>query len=433
MQERLLVLGGGESGVGAAILALKKGFDVFLSDRGKITEKYKKMLEDAGVKYEEGKHSFEMFFEFSEVVKSPGIPDSLEFIKEFQKRGIPVISEIEFACRYTDAFLIAITGSNGKTTTTNLVYQLLKSAGKDIALVGNVGQSFALRIAENPASMYALELSSFQLDGIKDFRPDISILLNISPDHLDRYDYDFDKYADSKLRISLNQRAGDLFIYNKSDVKTNDRLDRISEGVRQFAVDMNNLDELKDTFTWANKGLQGKHNLFNAACAIKVAQSCGLTDTEIQHGLDLFTNDPHRLESFLESEGVEYINDSKATNVEAVYYALDALDGPIIWIAGGVDKGNDYSVLDELVKNKVEGLICLGKDNAPLVDYFENKIEQLASVDSLELMIEKIKDWKKAGVKILMSPACASFDLFNNYMHRGDAFKSIILKNFRTK
>lgn len=433
MKERLLVLGGGESGVGAAILAIQKGFDVFLSDRGKIMDRYKKMLDHEAIEYEEGRHSFEKFFEFSVVVKSPGIPDSLDFIKAFHEKGIPVISEIEFAARYTDAFIIGITGSNGKTTTTNLVYQLLKAADKDVALVGNVGDSFALRIAKNPASIYALELSSFQLDGILDFRPDISILLNISPDHLDRYDYDFDKYADSKLRISMNQRAKDTFIYNGEDVKTLDRIKGIDETVKMVSVKMESLSSVESAFQWDNKALQGKHNRFNAACAIEAVRSCGLTNEDIQKGLDLFTNDPHRLESFLEVDGIEFINDSKATNVEAVYYALDAIEGPILWIAGGVDKGNDYSILDELIKSKVDALICLGTDNSKLINYYENKIEKLVSVESLELMLMQIKDWKQSGMKVLLSPACASFDLFNNYMHRGDAFKEIILKNFRTK
>ena len=433
MHKRLLVLGGGESGVGAAILALKEGFNVFLSDSGKIADRYKKKLDDAGIDYEEGKHSFEMFFEFSVVVKSPGIPDRLDFIQAFKEKNIPVISEIEFACRYTKAYVIAITGSNGKTTTTNLVYQLLRAANKDVALVGNVGQSFALRVAENPASIYALELSSFQLDGIKDFRPDVSIVLNISPDHLDRYDYDFDKYADSKLRICMNQSSGDKFIFNGTDEKILQRLSLLPEVLSQCSVSMDKLDAYVQTFDWSNKALQGNHNRFNAACAIEAVRTCGLVDSEIQSGLDLFVNDPHRLESFLEVDGIEFINDSKATNVEAVYYALDAIEGPILWIAGGVDKGNEYETLDRLVEEKVAALICLGTDNSKLLNYYENKIEQLVSVDSLELMLEKIKDWKKAGMKVLLSPACSSFDLFNNYMHRGDVFKEIILENFRTK
>lgn len=433
MRERLLVLGGGESGVGAAILAKNKDFDVFLSDRGMITDRYKKMLDDEGIQYEEGKHSFDMFFEFSVVVKSPGIPDSLDFIKAFHEKGIPVISEIEFAARYTDAFIIGITGSNGKTTTTNLVFQLLETGGKDVALVGNVGDSFALRVAKNPASVYALELSSFQLDGIEDFRPDVSILLNISPDHLDRYEYNFNKYADSKLRICMNQGPGDKFIYNANDQKTAERIEQIDKEVDMVSFNMDALDAFESNFHWNNKALQGKHNRFNAACAIEAVRSCGLSDEDIQRGLDRFTNDPHRLESFLEVDGIEFINDSKATNVEAVYYALDALEGPILWIAGGVDKGNDYVVLDDLVHSKVDALICLGTDNTPLINYYENKIEKLVSVESLELMVKQIKDWKQSGMRILLSPACASFDLFNNYMHRGDAFKEIILKNFRTK
>lgn len=428
-EKRLLVLGGGESGVGTAILAKQKGYEVFLSDRGNLADKYRVELEKRQIDFEEGKHSFEKFFEFTEVVKSPGIPDHLEFIQEFIKRSVPVISEIEFACRYTTSCIVAITGSNGKTTTTNLLYNLLKQANKDVALVGNVGQSFAWAVAEHPAAYYALELSSFQLDGVYSFKPQVSILLNISPDHLDRYDYDFDKYADSKLRIAMNQSSGDLFIHNAKDEKTLDRLSGLDDDLSLNAISMDQLDAYS-TFNWDNIALQGIHNRFNAACAIEAVRHLGLSDTEIQKGLSTFVNDPHRMEQFHEFGGMSFINDSKATNVEAVYYALDALKEPAIWIAGGVDKGNDYGDIEELVLNKVEAIICLGIDNSPLMNYFGEKKKRIASVDNLEAMVDKIKEWGSPGRTVILSPACASFDLFNNYMHRGDQFKEIIRKQF---
>lgn len=430
MKKSLLVLGGGESGTGAALLAKKEGYQVLVSDHGPIAEKYKTMLQEANVPYEENGHSFETFFEFSEVVKSPGIPDQLEFIQAFGQQGIPVISEIEFAARFTDAYIIAITGSNGKTTTTNLVYQILKYAGKDVALVGNVGQSFAWRVAFEPAQIYALELSSFQLDGIKQFRPNISILLNISPDHLDRYAYDFDAYADSKLRITMNQTKGDVFIYNGDDTKTLERLNQVDSLVERIAVDRALVEQMGQSFEWTNRALSGRHNQFNASCVIQAMFTLGLSPAAIQQGLDAFVNDPHRLELFLESQGIEFVNDSKATNVDAVFFALDAAEKPVIWIVGGVDKGNDYKTIDALVQDKVEAIIALGTDNSAIMNYFENKVPLIESTDSLESMLEKIQTWAKPGMQVLLSPACASFDLFRNYMHRGEAFKEIILKNY---
>ena len=428
--EKVLVLGGGESGVGAAILAKKNQIAVMVSDAGALQSKYRKDLENWKIPYEENGHSLETFFEFTKVVKSPGIPDDIALIKNFKKRNIPVVSEVEWASGFTQSTLIAITGSNGKTSTTNLIYQILDGAGLDVGLVGNVGYSFARAVALNPSKIYVLELSSFQLDGIKEFRPDIAILLNISPDHLDRYDYNFEAYADSKYRIVKNVSGKDVFIYNASDKDITKRLEADPRNFDRRGIVFENPEHSKG-FRLSNPALQGMHNAFNTACAIEAARIMGLEEAQIQKGIDAFVNDPHRMELFLEVNGIRFINDSKATNVESVYYALDAVKAPVIWIVGGIDKGNEYELLDSLVDQKVRRMICLGVENEKLMAHFSESVKDCTSTHSLEAMVEAIHKDIQPGDTVLLSPACSSFDLFENYKRRGELFKEIIRAHFK--
>ena len=430
----IAVLGAGESGVGAAILAKKLGQEVFVSDKGKIKDHFKAELEKYQIPYEEQQHTKQKIFEASEVIKSPGIPDKVDLIKELNQKGIPVISEIEFAARHTDARIIAITGSNGKTTTTNLTYHLLKTGEVNVALGGNVGYSFARLVAESTPDFYVLELSSFQLDGIREFRPDIAILLNITPDHLDRYDYKMENYTRSKFRISMNQTENDLFIYNGSDDIILNYLKFNPLKVRQLVVkgEVSKDQKLKISddrlFEIKNPALKGKHNLFNAYCAVQAAMKVGVSDEAIQKGLNTFVNDPHRLESVATIAGVEYINDSKATNVDATFYALDAMDKPIIWIVGGQDKGNDYESLIPLVEEKVNAIICLGIDNSKIIESFSPYIKVIEETKSAEEAVAVATSYSEEGEVVLLSPACASFDLFDNYKQRGNLFKEAVEK-----
>ena len=432
-EKKLVVLGGGESGVGAALLAKQKGWEVFLSDRGSLKASYKNELEQAGIPYEEGQHTEQKIFDTTEVVKSPGIPDTVPLVRALRDKGIPVISEIEFAWKYCTSKIIAITGSNGKTTTTNLTYHLLLNGGLDVGMGGNVGNSFSRDVMGAQPDYYVLELSSFQLDGIIDFRANIALLLNISPDHLDRYDYKLENYVHSKFRIIENQQNEDQFIFNVDNVIMKDWL-----AAKRLMMQMIPVEECKShptkvqvddlEFNLESTQLLGRHNGFNAKCAIKVALLLGLTPEKIQEGLKSFKSVPHRMEFIRTLNGVDYINDTKATNVDAVFYALDAMQKPVIWIAGGQDKGNDYEELKALVKHKVRRLICLGADNRKIITAFEGLVESpvLETKTALEAaqVAQKIA---RSGEVVLLSPACASFDLFENFAARGDLFRNAVL------
>ena len=433
---KIIVLGGGESGVGAAILAKSKGFDVFLSDQGILKADFKKTLTDHDIRFEEGKHTLEEILSAHEIIISPGIPEKNEIVKKIKEKHIPLISEIEFAVRYTSAKIIAITGSNGKTTTTLLTYHLLKEAGYLVGLAGNIGQSFAKQVLENNHEYYVLEISSFQLDRCISFNPDVAILLNITPDHLDRYEYKFENYVASKFRIFQNADLKKKCIFWEDDevILANKQLIPSSN----YST-ISSINNHSDAFISADKitletgeidlvtaPIQGPHNAINMSAAILAAQSVGISLDKIKELLPTFHNAPHRLEPCGLSNGIRFVNDSKATNVDAVYYALNSFAQPIILIMGGVDKGNEYEVLDQLVKDKVKGLICLGKDNEKLKNHFNGKCKVIFSTDNLQIAVQKSLEWGDDGDIVLLSPACASFDLFKNYEDRGDQFKQTV-------
>lgn len=439
---KLAILGGGESGVGAALLAQANGFDVFLSDRSPLNEKYRVRLIEAGIPFEEGQHTESRILDAVEVVKSPGIPSTAPLVQQLRAQGTPVISEIEFAARYTDAKLIAITGSNGKTTTTLLTYHLLKSAGLTVGLGGNVGDSFAGQVLTTKADYYVLELSSFQLDDMYDTHLDMMVLLNITPDHLDRYGYNFQNYVESKFRIIQNARPDDTFIYFQESAPILTELAKRQPVVRQLPISLEtNVAEggyLADgqliatangqqlTLPQTETTLRGPHNAINSLAAILVAQSLGISNEAIVAGLKTFTNAAHRLEPAGTVDGVQYINDSKATNVDSVFYALSSMEAPTVWIAGGQDKGNDYQQLDEMVQQHVKALVCLGIDNQKLLTYFAGKIPEIRESRSMEDAIAQARSLSAPGDVVLLSPACASFDLFKNYEDRGNQFKAIV-------
>ncbi len=435
---KVTVLGAGESGVGAALLARHLGFEVFVSDAGPIKEHFKRELADKGIPKEESKHTWTNICDSDLIIKSPGIPDATPLILKLIAQGIPVISEIEFACRYTTAPIIGITGSNGKTTTTRLTYHLLKTAGLNVGIGGNIGYSFARNITENKYDYHVLELSSFQLDGITSLRPKIAILLNITPDHLDRYEYKMENYVRSKFRIAMNQQEDDLLILNADnpEIQRYIKLSDFQKSAHQPRLKMvsnhfENTHSLKvgdSVFKMDKCVLKGQHNFFNASCAIMVAKEFDINDQLIQEGLDSFVNDPHRLEMVATIDGVDFINDSKATNVDSVFFALQAMKKPIVWIAGGVDKGNDYTTLVDLVGQKVKALICLGEDNQKLVENFSPYLKNIEETKSAAEAVARAKVYAEEGDVVLLSPACASFDLFKNYMDRGDQFKAEVLK-----
>ncbi|RRQ47848.1 UDP-N-acetylmuramoyl-L-alanine--D-glutamate ligase [Maribacter algicola] len=438
----LVVLGGGESGVGTAILGQKKGFDVFVSDKGKIKEKYKNVLEHIGIDWEESKHSEEKIMKADVVMKSPGIPDSVPLVKELVNKGIPVISEIEFASRYTDAKIIGITGSNGKTTTTMLTYHILKSGGLNVAMAGNIGDSFAKMVAEENFDYYVLEISSFQLDGIREFKPHISIITNITPDHLDRYEYKFENYIASKFLITKNQTIEDCFIYDADDevianwlkehpVKSKLLPFSLKESLKEGACIEEN--EIKittqvDTIKMMTDSLalEGQHNLKNTMAAAMVAKLVGIRKETIRECISNFQGAPHRLEKVLKIHHVQYINDSKATNVNATYYALESVKTPVVWIVGGVDKGNEYKELMPLVREKVKAIVCLGIDNEKIKDTFGNVVDLLVETYAMEEAVKVAYKIAERGDTVLLSPACASFDLFQNYEDRGNQFKNCV-------
>ena len=431
--ERLVILGGGASGIGAAKLAAKKGIQVFLSDAGKLQDKQKEILEQLRIPYEEGGHTWETILTASEVVKSPGIPDDTPLIRALNDRGIPVISEVEFAARYTNGKIIGITGSNGKTTTTLLTWHLLKAGGLDAGLAGNVGIAFAEAVAEQDHEWWVLELSSFQLDNIQHLKPTIAMLLNITPDHLDRYDHDIRRYGAAKMRIGMNQQANDLFLYRKGDPRTAELLEEYAGQGRMEpmpdkpANGSGQIEMLNERFDLRAGSLRGLHNWQNAAFAIRAALETGIAPERIQSGLTSFRNAPHRLERVGTSRGIEFINDSKATNVDAVWFALDAMEKPVIWIAGGTDKGNDYEPINGLVRDKVKALICMGVDNEKLKTHF-HYLPRIRECRSATMAVELALEEASPGDVVLLSPACASFDLFKNYEDRGDQFRDAVEK-----
>ncbi len=436
---RLVVLGGGESGVGTAILGKKKGYDVFVSDFGKIKENYKEVLIINGIQWEDEQHTEELILNADVVMKSPGIPDKAPIIKKLLEKQITVISEIEFASQFTNAITIGITGSNGKTTTTSLTYHILKQAGLNVGLGGNIGKSFAWQVAEENYEVYVLELSSFQLDGIINYKPHIAIITNISPDHLDRYDYKYQNYIDSKFRITMNQTEEDYLIYDADDEAINEWLQNnkvkaqlipfsISKSVENGAFLNNNTMEIninEEEFLMETTqiALEGKHNMKNAMAATSVAQLMKIRKQTIRESLSNFQGVEHRLEKVLKIQNVQYINDSKATNVNATFFALDSVTTPTVWILGGVDKGNDYTELMALVHEKVKAIICLGVDNKKIIDAFGNVVDMMVEVDNMHDAVNTARHIAEKGDTVLLSPACASFDLFQNYEDRGNQFK----------
>ena len=440
--QKVVVLGGGESGVGAALLAQSKGFDVFLSDKSTLKENYRTTLQAANILFEEGQHTEDRILDASEVIKSPGIPSTTPLVQKLQAQGTPIISEIEFAARYTKAKLIGITGSNGKTTTALLTYHLLKTAGLSVGLAGNIGDSFAQQVIQDTFDYYVLELSSFQLDDMYATHLNVMVLLNITPDHLDRYGYNFQNYINSKFRILQNAQPGDDFIYFSESQPILDELARHDFMVNLLPISLQRIvaeggyllnAELTSTYknqefriSQAQTPLRGPHNAINMLTAVLVAQSAGVSNETITSGLETFQNAAHRLEPAGTVQEIQFINDSKATNVDSVFYALSSMDAPTIWIAGGLDKGNDYSQLDEVVRQKVKALICLGVDNHKLVDYFGNTISLIYETQQVTDAIAKGLEWGQPGDIVLLSPACASFDLFKNYEDRGNQFKTAV-------
>lgn len=440
--KRIVILGAGESGAGAAVLAKKQGFDVFVSDFGEIKDHYKQLLDNHHIPWEEKQHSEKLILNAGEVIKSPGIPDKAPIVKKMIEKKIPVISEIEFAGRYTDAKMICITGSNGKTTTTMLIYHILKDAGLNAGLAGNVGESLALQVAEKDFDYYVLELSSFQLDGMKEFKADIAILLNITPDHLDRYDYEFQKYIDSKFKIIQNQTSKDSFIFWNDDPVIQQELKKrkIQSTLYPFSLEReektkafieNNLliiNTLNNLFTMpsAELSLQGIHNTYNSMAAGLAASIVNVRKENIRQSLQDFQGVEHRLEYVATVKDVKYINDSKATNVNSCWYALQSMRTQVVLILGGTDKGNDYSEIEELVKEKVTGLIFLGVDNEKLHQFFDGKVEKIVDVQSMEECVKEAYKMANPRQTVLLSPCCASFDLFKNYEDRGKQFKACV-------
>ncbi|MGH2664933.1 UDP-N-acetylmuramoyl-L-alanine--D-glutamate ligase [Flavobacterium sp.] len=439
---RLVVLGGGESGVGTAILGKKKGYEVFVSDFGKIKNNYKEVLILHKIKFEDEQHTEELILNADVVMKSPGIPDKAPIIKKLKEKNIPVISEIEFTNQFTNALTVGITGSNGKTTTTMLTYHLLKQGGLNVGLAGNIGKSFAWQVSEDKHDVYVLELSSFQLDGIINYKPHIAIITNISPDHLDRYNYNYDEYIASKFRVTMNQTEEDYLIYDADDEAINNWLKNNKTRAQlvpfsltkqfeigAFETEKNiNINTNNDPFVMptSHLSLEGKHNVKNALAASSVAQLLKIRKATIRESLSDFQGVEHRLEKVLKIQNVQYINDSKATNVNATFFALDSMTTPTVWIVGGVDKGNDYAELMALVNEKVKAIICLGIDNKKIIDAFADVVDELVEVTSMTEAVRQAYRIAEKGDSVLLSPACASFDLFENYEDRGRQFKQAV-------
>lgn len=439
--KRIVILGAGESGAGAAVLAKKEGFDVFVSDMSKINDKYKKMLDDHNIEWEEGHHTEEKILNASEIIKSPGIPKEAPMIKKVMEKGIHIISEIEFASRYTSSKMVCITGSNGKTTTTSLIYHIFKEAGYDAGLAGNIGKSLALQVAEDPHEYYIIELSSFQLDNMYDFHANIAILLNITPDHLDRYDFCMQNYVDAKMRIIQNQTEKDSFIYWNDDPIIKKELEKYD--IKAIVFPFSELKE-NGSIGYIEEGkyiiekptpfnmeqeelsLSGKHNIYNSLAAGIATNIAGIKKEVIRKSLSDFPGVEHRLEKVTKVGGVQYINDSKATNVDACWYALESMKTPTILIIGGKDKGNDYDAIKPLVKEKCVGLVYLGADNKKLHDNFDNMGIPVRDTHSMKECVEACYEMAKPGDTVLLSPCCASFDLFKNMEDRGEQFKTLV-------
>lgn len=441
MKKRIVILGSGESGTGAARLARYLGYDVFVSDKGPIKDAFKAELDANDIAWEENRHSLDQILNATEVIKSPGIPEKSDVMKAVREKGIHVIGEIEFAWRHAGKCqIVAITGSNGKTTTTELTHHLLKTAGLDVRKGGNVGNSFARMVLEDIQNrrtkaaerIFVLEVSSFQLDDIEAFRPKISMLLNITPDHLDRYDYKLENYARAKFRIKMSQKRGDKFIYNGFDPVIQQFMEAPASGLKSIAIRKGfykngHIRVGKLQFDMTETSLKGPHNMFNAVCAVRAALLLGAEAEKIQQGLNTFTPPPHRLEKVAVINGVTWINDSKATNVDSVFYALQAMDTPTVWIVGGQDKGNDYSPLFKLVKKKVKAIICMGVDNGKLLEVFGGFKKPMVETGSAAAAIAASAQFAQPGDTVLLSPACASFDLFKNYEDRGAQFREEVL------
>jgi|TARA_B110000240_G_scaffold198103_1_gene256438 UDP-N-acetylmuramoylalanine--D-glutamate ligase len=445
VKENLIVLGGGESGVGAAYLASQNGISVFLSDKNLINSKYKKILIDNEIEFEEGRHSLDKVLKASEIIKSPGIPSDSSLISHVIRNNIPIISEVEFASRFTNAKIIGVTGSNGKTTTTSLIYHILKSSGLNVGIGGNIGNSFAFLIANNDFDYIVLELSSFQLEGVSKFKPIIAVITNLSPDHLERYEFSFKKYIDAKFKIISNQTSSDFLIYNGQDVRIKEELrfrQIISSKIpfsnskgnmcNQTYSENNNIkseiNKNKFMISLENLSLKGKHNVQNSMAAATVAQLLNITNQDLKESLSNFQSINHRMEQVLTIQKVKYINDSKATNVNAVYYALDSMKSSTVWIVGGVDKGNNYNELLPLVREKVKAIICLGLDNKKIIDTFSSISDLIIETSSMTQAVNSAYRIAKPNDVVLLSPACSSFDLFENFEDRGNQFKECVRK-----
>lgn len=449
MQDRkyIVILGAGESGVGAALLAQKQGYEVFVSDMGPVAENYSKELQEANIPFEQNGHTEDRILSAAEIVKSPGIPEKAPIIKKILERQIPILSEIEFAGRYTDAKMICITGSNGKSTTTMLTYHILKDAGLNVGLGGNIGKSFAKQVAFEKYDYYVLEISSFMLDNMYNFKADVAVLLNITPDHLDRYDYKMENYSDSKFRIIQNQGANDVFIYCADDTEIKSGLEKrnissksfpfsietiLNKGAwlegQEIIINLNHNNQEPLTMSITELALQGKHNIYNSMASGIVAKVLELRNESIRDSMGSFSNIEHRLEHVAKISGIDFINDSKATNVNSTWYALESMPGQVVLILGGVDKGNDYNMLRDLVKAKVKGIVCLGKDNRRIHEAFEDDVEVIVNTFSASEAVQIAYHMAKKGDTVLLSPACASFDLFKNYEDRGNQFKKAVME-----
>ena len=454
MAKFIAVLGGGISGYGSAILAKKQGFDVLLSDMGQIAPRYRERLDEWGVEYEEGGHSVERILTASEVIKSPGIPDKAPLVKTLREKGVPVISEMEFACRYMgNAKTICITGSNGKTTTTSLIYKIMKDSGANVALGGNIGESFAYSVATAEYDWYVLELSSFQLDGMFKFKADVGVLMNITPDHLDRYDYSFEKYAQSKMRITQNQTASDYFVYCADDKTILEQLENCDVKAAELPFMIDNLITSESGYAHPAEGekfvakvgthsltidvsklqIKGKHNTYNAMAAALATLAAGVEPQQVEKLLYDFAAIEHRLEPVGTKDNIEYINDSKATNVDSAWYGLESMTRPTVWIVGGTDKGASYAPLFDLARRKVHTMICMGVDNTRFEKEFAGVVPTIISCHSFEEAMQTVVRSARKGDAVLLSPACASFDLFKSYEHRGREFKQWIRENILNK
>lgn len=441
--KRIVILGGGESGVGTAILAKREGVEVFLSDNGTLKDNYRDELEKFNIVFEEGGHTEDKILNADEIIKSPGIPDTTPLMQKIKSQGIKVVSEIEFAGRYTHAKMICVTGSNGKTTTTNLIYHILRSAGLNVALGGNVGISFARQVATGNYDYFVLELSSFQLEGVYDFKADIALLLNITPDHIDRYEHEMQNYVDAKMRIIRNQKIGDAFIYWMDDPIVTKEIEKLKPETNLYSF-TGNTNKEATAYKEGNKmfvktkdkvfdmelellALRGMHNLYNSMASGIVAKLLDISDENLRQALSDFKGIPHRLEEIASVRGIQFINDSKATNVNSCWYALQSVaKGKIVLILGGQDKGNDYTEIEQLVKDKVRALVFLGKDNSILHDFFDDKVANIADTNNMEDAVNTAYKLAEKGDTILLSPCCASFDLFLNYNDRGDQFKKYV-------